>query len=58
MSCPSCHFLIDQNHQKRGYGESALRQIIAELSEKPDGAAGGQDPGAGQQRADRHPLDL
>ena len=30
------YFLIDQKHQSKGYGKSALKQTIAFLCEKPD----------------------
>lgn len=30
------HFMIDQNHRRRGYGETALRLLIAELCTKPN----------------------
>jgi len=30
------HFLIDENHRRRGYGETSLRALIAELRDKPD----------------------
>jgi diamine N-acetyltransferase len=30
------HFMIDQNHRRRGYGEQGLRLLITELCQKPD----------------------
>ena len=30
------YLVIDQHHQRRGYGKSAMKQTIAQLCEKPD----------------------